>query len=107
MVQIHRRWHWAFAAILFVAAGYFSNAIAARQCEQKTSIWLDDRLARRPTNWPGRHASSELAEYRLPWIVTVDYVWVVSDTGGEWGTRYYLSLFRFALPIPNHITVQS
>lgn len=98
---------WAVAVLVFIAAGYFSNAITATACERKTSHWLNHRLAAHPTNWPGRHAWPEPAKYRLPWIVAVDYEWVVGNLGGEWGTRYYFTLFGIPVPLGNHIRLMS
>ncbi len=97
----------ALVLLAVVVVGYFSNAVTAPACERATDRWLDDRLARNPTNWPGRRASAESAKYTLPWVVAVDYEFVVGNLGGEWGTRYYLSLLGLPLPIRDLIRKQS
>jgi hypothetical protein len=97
----------ALALLAVVAVGYFSNAVTAPACERATDRWLSDRLARNSTNSPGRRASSGSTEYRLPWVVAVDYEFVVGNLGGELGTRYYLSLLGLPLPIRDRIRMQS
>ena len=91
----------------FVAVGYFSNTMTSSACERATARWLDDILSRHPSDWPGRHAYSEPAEYKLPWIVAVDYGWAVADCAGKWGTRYYITLFGIQFPVGNHVRVVS
>ncbi|WP_435007852.1 hypothetical protein P12x_005117 [Tundrisphaera lichenicola] len=94
---------WTLTLSLMVVAGYASNAVSVHTCERNTDRWLDANMARHRTNWPGRHASSEPAEYRIPWVVGVNYGWAVGDTGGEWGTRYYFCLPGLPIPIWNQI----
>lgn len=90
----------------FVAVGYFSNVITSPTCEQATSQWLKDQIAQFPPG-SGQSTSTEPATFVLPWIVTVDYGWSVGPTGGEWGTRYYLTLLGIQVPVRNRIRIQS
>jgi hypothetical protein len=91
----------------FIALGYFSNVVTLPSAEASTTAWLNDTMSRHPSNWPGRRASSNLANFVWPWIVSVEYGWVVGPVGGEWGRRYYLCLFGIAVPIRNRVTMMA
>jgi hypothetical protein len=95
------------AVVAFVGLGYLSNALAAAGCEQQTQRWMNDILATHPNNWPHRVASCEPARHTVPWIVSVEYCWAVSSTGGEGGSRSYFALFGLAIPIWNHVEIVS
>ena len=97
----------ALGLLAFVAVGYFSNAITSTACERATSQWLNDKSSQSQADWPERRSSSMPAEYRFPWIIAVHYEWVAGPHGGEWGARYYLTLFGIPFPIRNHIYLQS
>lgn len=81
--------------------------MSAAACEQETSQWLAQQMAANPGNALGRHAYAGSADFRVPWIVTVDYDWVISNTCGEWGTRSFVALFGRQIRIRNVIRMQS
>ncbi len=68
---------------------------------------MNERLAQTPNNWPGRTARTEEASFTFPWIVAIKYWWAVGPTGGEGGTKFYISLFGTGIPIRNRIEQQS
>lgn len=102
-----RRARVLLALLAFGAAGSLSDALMTAACERATDRWLRDRLAANPAIGPGRRAASEPARSPLPWVVAVDYECVLGNTGGEWGTRYYLALPGFPVPVRNFIREQS
>jgi hypothetical protein len=95
------------AVVVFISVGYVSIAMSAAACEQETSQWLAQQMAANPGNAPERHAIAEPANFRGPWIVTVDYEWAISNTGGEWGTRFYVSLFGRQVLLRSVVRMQS
>lgn len=50
---------------------------------------------------------AEPAEFRVPWIVAVDYELAISNTGGEWGTRSYVALFGYQILLRKTVGMQS
>ena len=80
-----------------IVLGYPSNTITAPACERETGAWLKAILSR--SDWPHRRAHHEPAEYRYPWVVTVDYSWTTGNVGREDGTRYYFGLFGISVPL--------
>ncbi len=106
---LRRTWlaHAALAVVAVVFVGYVSNAMSTAACELETSQWLVQQMAANPGNAPGRIALAESADFRGPWIVAVDYEWAISNTGGEWGTRFYVSLFGRQILLRNVVRMQS
>lgn len=96
------------AAILLalLAAGSLSGAVSVGAGRRATDRWLGIRLGAHPTDWPGRRAAAGPARSPFPWVVAVDYEYLVGPHGGEGGTRYYLGLFGLAVPIRSHVQEQ-
>ncbi len=90
---------------VFVVLGYFSNVMSLSSAESATDGWVKGKIEH--ATWVHKHASHEPAEFTWPWIVRVKYSHVVGPLGGEWGTRYYLSILGFAVPVRNRIELQS
>jgi hypothetical protein len=98
----------AVAATIFVVAlialGYFSNSSTTRACEQATAQWLEQLI--NENGWTGHRATAH-ATMTWPWIVSVDYEYVIGPTGGEWGTWWYVCVFGVAIPLERDIRLQS
>lgn len=97
----------ATAVLLIVLLGDISNSLTTEICEQETSQWLAQQMTSNPGNAPERRAFAEPAEFRVPWIVAVDYELAISNTGGEWGTRSYVALFGYQILLRKTVGMQS
>lgn len=88
---------YALVLAFLLALGYFSGTMTGPACERATSDWLEGNISR--SDWPYSNAHHEPAEYKYPWIVSVDYSLTTGNVGLEVGTRHYFAVFGLAVPL--------
>lgn len=89
----------------FVLVGYASNLLSLSSAESVTDRWAKEKI--KHSTWVHKYARHESTAFTWPWIVRVKYEHAVGKTGGEAGTRYYLSLMGFVIPVRNRIEEMS
>jgi hypothetical protein len=105
MTKTRKRFIALLAIVLFVVAGYLSNAVTAGACRRHTRAWIEEQLS--TSTWPQRHGGASGTSFYFPYVAAVEYSFAASNTGGEWGRRHYLCLFGFALPIGRTVDMES